>query len=375
MVEVQQVDLSNKKEIKEFIQFHYDLYKGCPQWVPPFIVDIEAMLNKKKHPFYEHSDADFFVARREGKIVGRISAIENRSYNQYHHSKLASFYLFDSINDQEVADALFNALADWARKRGLNRLVGPKGFSALDGYGILVEGFEQRQMMNMMNYNFPYYPDLFEKYGFARENDFVSCYIKTDSFRIPEKVHEISKRIKERGSFWVKKFKNKNEMIAWGPKIGEVYNQSFINNWEYYPLTPKEIKFSIDNVLLVALPEFIKLIMHENDIIGFLFIFPDISAAMQRHGGHLYPWALLDFMLEMKRTKWISLNGVGVLQEYHGRGANALLYTESEASLRSGGFIHAEQTQMADTAIQVRKDMETLGARIYKRHRIFSKDI
>ena len=115
----------------------------------------------------------------------------------------------------------------------------------------------------------------------------------------------------------MKKFKNKNEMIAWGPKIGEVYNQSFINNWEYYPLTPKEIKFSIDNVLLVALPEFIKLIMHENDIIGFLFIFPDISAAMQRHGGHLYPWALLDFMLEMKRTKWISLNGVGVLQEYH----------------------------------------------------------
>ena len=197
MVEVQQVDLSNKKEIKEFIQFHYDLYKGCPQWVPPFIVDIEAMLNKKKHPFYEHSDADFFVARREGKIVGRISAIENRSYNQYHHSKLASFYLFDSINDQEVADALFNALADWARKRGLNRLVGPKGFSALDGYGILVEGFEQRQMMNMMNYNFPYYPDLFEKYGFARENDFVSS--RRTLFASRKKCTKFRKGLKNAG--------------------------------------------------------------------------------------------------------------------------------------------------------------------------------
>ena len=126
---------------------------------------------------------------------------------------------------------------------------------------------------------------------------------------------------------------------------------------------------------MVAVPDLIKLIMHKDDIIGFLFTFPDISAAMQRHAGHLYPWALLDFLLEMKRTKWISLNGVGVLPEYHGRGANALLYTETEQTMRNFGFLHAEQTQMADTAVQVRKDMETLGARIYKRHRIFSKDI
>jgi GNAT superfamily N-acetyltransferase len=375
MVEIQQIDLNSNKQIQEFVQFHYDLYKGCPQWVPPFIVDIKMMLNKKKHPFYQHSDADFFVARRDGKIVGRIAAIENRPYNQYHDSKQASFYLFDSIDDQEVANALFDTTAEWARKRGLNRLVGPKGFSGLDGYGILAEGFEHRQMMNMMNYNFEYYLRLFETYGFGRENDFVSCYIKTDDFKIPEKVREISRRINERGTFWVKRFKNKKEMVSWGPQIGETYNKSFINNWEYYPLTPQEVKFSIDNVLIVALPEFIKLIMHNDDVIGFLFTFPDISAAMQRHGGHLYPWALLDFMIEMKRTKWISLNGVGVLPEYHGRGANALLYTETELTMRSSGFIHAEQTQMADTAVQVRKDMETLGARIYKRHRIFSKDI
>ena len=375
MLEIQQIDLADKKQVKSFVRFHYDLYKGCPQWVPPFIADIEMMLNKQKHPFYEHSDAEFFVARRDGKIVGRIGAVENRPYNQYHDSKIATFYLFDCIDDQEVANALFDTLIQWSRKRRLNRIVGPKGFSALDGYGILVEGFEHRQMMNMMNYNFEYYPRLFETYGFGRENDFVSCYIQTDSFRVPDKVREISRRIQERGTFWVKKFKNKNEMIKWAPRIGDTYNQSFVNNWEYYPLTPREIKYSIDNILMVAVPDLIKLIMHKDDIIGFLFTFPDISAAMQRHAGHLYPWALLDFLLEMKRTKWISLNGVGVLPEYHGRGANALLYTETEQTMRNFGFLHAEQTQMADTAVQVRKDMETLGARIYKRHRIFSKDI
>jgi hypothetical protein len=375
MLEIQQIDLSNKNQVQEFVKFHYDLYKGCPQWVPPFISDVKMMLNKQKHPFYEHSDADFFIAKRDGKVVGRIAAVENKPYNQYHAVKTATFYLFDSTDDQEVANALFDTLTQWARRRGLNHIVGPKGFSALDGYGILVEGFEHRQMMNMMNYNYEYYPRLFEASGFTRENDFVSCYIQTDKFNVPEKVREISRRINERGTFWVKKFKNKNEMVEWGPRIGDTYNKSFVNNWEYYPLTAREIKFSIDNILLVALPQFIKLIMHNDDIIGFLFAFPDISAAMQRHGGHLFPWTLVDLLIEMKRTKWISLNGAGVLPEFHGRGANALLYTETEQTMRAAGFIHAEQTQMADTAVQVRKDMETLGARIYKRHRIFSKDI
>ena len=375
MVEIQQIDVNSKKQVNEFVQFHYDLYKSCPQWVPPFYADIKMMLNHEKHPFYQHSEADFFVARREGKIVGRISAMENKPYNQYHQCKTATFYLFDSIDDSEVSNALLDALANWARERGLNRIVGPKGFNGLDGYGILVEGFEHRQMMNMMNYNYAYYPKLFEEAGYQKENDFVSCYIKTDDFRLPEKVHEISRRIEERGSLWVKSFKSKRELVQWVPALGEAYNKAFVNNWEYYPFSKAEVKYMLDNVITVAVPELIKFIMHENDIIGFMMAFPDVSAAMQRHGGQLNPLSIIDLLIELKRTKWVAINGAGVLPEFHGRGANALLYTEMEKALRGAGFIDAEQTQMADTAVQVRKDMETLGARIYKRHRIFSKDI
>ena len=186
MINIELVDTKNRRQVKDFIQFHYDLYQGTPQWVPPFFSDIQLMLNKTKHPFYEQNDADFFVAKKDGKIVGRVAAMENRSFNKYHGTKKIQFYLYDSIDDQEVTDQLFERVAEWGRARGLNEIVGPKGFSAFDGYGIQIEGFEHRQMMNMMNYNFPYYVRLMEKAGFEKEVDFVSCYLlngKITSYR------------------------------------------------------------------------------------------------------------------------------------------------------------------------------------------------
>lgn len=375
MLNIIQIDTNNRAQVDRFIKFHYQLYKGCPQWVPPFISDIKLMLNRKKHPFYERSDAAFFLAERDGEVVGRVSIADNRPFNEYHQSKKAQFYLFDSIDDQEVFDALFAAAADWARKRGLTEIVGPKGFASFDGYGILAEGFEHRQMMNMAPYNYEYYVKLFENGGFEKENEFVSCYIKEDKFLVPEKVSRVAERVLERGTFSVKSFKSKRELIQWAPRIGEAYNKTFVNNWEYYPLSKGDIKLLLDNLMIAVDPRLIKLIMKDDKIVGFLVAFPDLSAAMQRHGGRLTPWAIIDIMLEFKRTKWVALNGVGILPEYHGRGGNALLYTEMYKTVHDFGFIHIEQTQMADTAVQVRQDMINLGAEIYKRNRVYRKAI
>ena len=333
------------------------------------------MLNREKHPFYQHSDADFFVAEQDGEIVGRIAIMENRPYNQYHGVKKAQFYLFDTINDQAVVDALFERSYEWCRERGLNEVVGPKGFSPFDGYGIQVQGFEHRQMMTMMNYNYDYYPTLMEGAGFTKENDFVSCYMNKDKFHLPDKVHEIARRVKERGTFEVKRFDSKKELMSWADRIGHAYNQVFVNNWEYYPLTDQEIKFQLDSILVIADPRLIKIILHKGEVVGFLLAFPDLSAALQRQGGRITPWALADIMIEMKRTKWVSLNGVGVIPQYHGLGGNALLYSEMANTISDFHFIHAEQTQMADTAAQVRKDMINIGADIYKVHRIFHRTI
>ncbi|MEN6435751.1 MAG: hypothetical protein ABFD58_08050 [Anaerolineaceae bacterium] len=375
MIKIEQVDLKNKSEVNAFVQFHYDLYKDCPQWVPPFYADIKAMLNPNKHPYYEHSDAEFFVAKQDGKIVGRIAAMENKPFNKYHESKKAQFYLYDTINDQEVTNALLDRTCEWAKKRGLVELIGPKGFGALDGYGILYEGYEHRQMMNMMNYNYPYYVQHLENYGFTKANDFVSCYLEPDKYILPEKAKAIADRIGERGNIYVKTFKNKKDLISWGTKIGHAYNSSFVSNWEYYPLTDNELKFVIDNVMLLADPRLMKIIMHKEDVIGFLFVFPDISRAMQRGKGHLNPISVLDLMREVKKTDWVSLNGVGILPEFQGRGGNALMYSEIAKTFKEFPFKHAEQTQMADTAVQIRKDMESLGAQIYKRHRVYGKTL
>ena len=375
MISIEQVDLKSRTQVNSFVQFHYDLYKDCPQWVPPFFADIRAMLNPEKHPFYEHSDAEFFLAKRDGKIVGRIAVIENKPFNQFHNSKKAQFYLFDVVDDEEVNTALCDRALEWTKNRDLNELVGPKGFGALDGYGILYEGYEHRQMMNMMNYNYPYYVTLLEKYGFEKANEFVSCYIDPTKFVMPEKAQLIADKVIERGNIYIKSFKNKKDLVSWGTRIGHAYNNSFINNWEYYPLTDRELKFVIDNVMVIADPSLMKVIMHKEEVIGFLFVFPDISKAMQRAKGYLNPITILDLIRETKKTNWVSLNGVGVLPEYQGRGGNALMYHEINKTIHNSQFEHAEQTQMADTAVQVRKDMESLGARIYKRHRVYSKKV
>ena len=370
---VTQIDTRNKAQARRFVDFHYRLYAGQPNWVPPFRTDIFLMLNKDKHPFYEHSDADFFLAERDGEVVGRIAALENRPFNKYHGTRQASFYLFDVIDDLEVATALFERVFEWARGRGLNALVGPKGFSAFDGYGIQVEGFEHRQMMNMMNYNFPYYPRLMESLGFEKEVDFVSCYLSAEAFHLDPRIYRIAERARKRSGLEVRQFDTKKALRVWAERIGKTYNDTFVENWEYYPLTEREIKFLVDNLMLVANPKLIKLVTRGEDVVGFLFGFPDVSAAMQRAKGRLYPWNIVDLLLEMRRTKWVSLNGAGILPRYQGRGGNALLYVEMEKTVRDFGFLHADLTQVAETAVQMRRDLVNVGGKEYKNHRVFRK--
>lgn len=376
MIKVKKINLDSNSEIISFVQVSFDLYKDHPQWVPPFISDIKTMMNPEKHPYYEHSDAEFFIAEKEGKIVGRIAALENKPFNQYHAKKDAEFYLFECINDQAVANALFETVISWAQDRGLNKLVGPKGFGPLDGYGIQIEGFEHRQMMNMMNYNYPYYRDLVENLGFTKVVDFVSSYIEPQNFQLPEKVRKAAGIAKKRGSFHVVDFENKRELRKWAGRIGQAYNQAFVDNWEYYPLSENEINFVVKNVMTIVDPDLMKIITKDDKVVGFVFPFPDVSNAMQKNKGKLGPIAILKLLLEIKKTNWISFNGVGILPEYQGLGGNAIMYAELEKSMHANKqFIHAELTQVAETAEQMRKDLKNLGVKFYKNHRVYQKEI
>lgn len=375
MLTINPVDLHTRSHVRRFVDLPYRLYRNHPQWVPPLRMDVELMLNKTKHPFYEHSDAAFFLAVRDGRDVGRIAALENKPFNAYHHTRQAQFYLFECEDDLEAATALFETAINWATARGLDKIVGPKGFGALDGYGLLVEGFEHRQMMTMMNYNFPYYPRLVEAQGFHKEVDFISCYLNSGKYQLPDRVRSIAERVERRGILNVKRFKNKAELKEWAPRIGEAYNNAFVNNWEYYPLTPREIKFILDNILVIADPRLIKIITSGDQVVGFLFGFHDVSAALQRAKGRLFPFGLIGLLLELRRTKWVALNGAGILPEFQGRGGNALLYNEMDKTIREFGFQHADLTQVANTAVQMRNDLVNLGGELYKTHRVYERAI
>ena len=374
MVIIEKLDTKDSRQVKRFVGLSQHIYADCAQWVPPLNIDAYTQLNRKKHPFHEHSDVDFFLAVRDGRDVGRIAAIENKPFNKYHDEKTADFYFFECENDMEAATALFNAVFDWARARGLDKVIGPKGMGPLDGYGILVFGQEHRQTMTMLNYNHAYYQQLVEAQGFHKEVEFVSCYLPADQFKIPERVARIAERVMQRGNLEVKKFKSKKELLSWAARIGLAYNNAFVHNWEYYPLSQREIDFVVDNIMTIADYRLIKIIVHGEDVVGFLFAFHDVSAAMQRAKGKLFPFGLVDILWEMRRTDTVSVNGMGILPEHQGHGGNALLYYAMGRTLLDfDQFVHVEMTQVAETTEQMRADLKNLNGVEYKNNRVYGK--
>ncbi len=370
-INIERVNVDSRGEVGQFIDVPCRLYSGIPQWVPPLRRDVAESMDRARHPFYEKSDAEFFIASRNDRPVGRIATLENRPYNDHHGVRQADFYYFECENDPEAAAALLGRVFEWAQARKLDRVVGPKGFSALDGHGILVEGFEHRQLMTMMNYNPPYYAQLLEGLGFEKEVDFISSYINRNEYRLPARIRAAAERVKARGTLHVKRFGNKRELLSWAGRIGKAYNGAFVRNWEYYPLSPRQVDYVVKNIMVVADHRLIKVIAHGDEVVGFLLAFPDVSAALQRIRGRLLPFGIPRLLLEMRRTDWLALNGAGILPEYQGIGGNALLYSEIEKTLVESRFTHVDLTQVAETAVQMQRDLANLGARPYKRHRVY----
>lgn len=374
MLTIERVDTDNRKQVRHFVELPHRLYKDCAQWVPLINIDAYTYLNRKKHPFHEHSDVEFFLALRDGRGVGRIAVIDNKPFNQYHKTNKANFYFFDCEDDLEAATSLFDIAIEWAQARGLDELIGPKGMGPLDGYGILILGHEQRNTMTMLNYNYAYYQHLVEAQGFKKEVDFVSCFLPADKFQIPERVERITQRVMQRGGLQIKRFKNKKELVSWAPRIGKAYNEAFVNNWEYYPLSQREIDYVVDNIMTIADHRLIKVVTHGDDVVGFLFAFHDVSAALQRSNGRLFPFGLIDILLELKLTDTVSVNGMGILPEFQGHGGNAILYSEMGHSLLDfKQFKHVEMTQVAESAVQMRADLKNLNGVEYKNHRVYRK--
>jgi hypothetical protein len=267
----------------------------------------------------------------------------------------------------------------WGRERGLNLMIGEKGFSSFDGYGILVEGFEYPASMTMSKYNYPYYKDLFERAGFELEVDFNTFIVPggVQNFQIPERVRAVSDKVQERGYLNVYRIKDKKELeqIA-KTELIEMYKTTFYTNWEYYPWLQEELEFAINGVLLIADPDLIKLVRaQDGTLVGFLIGFADVTREIQEGKGRLTPWGMLKMMRAIKRNREnLILNGAGILPKYQGRGGNALMYTEMKKTAVDYGFVDVEICQIAETTRKMRSDMENnLGVTVRKIHRVYRK--
>jgi hypothetical protein len=366
------IDTTSRLDVKRFIELPFRLYLGCAPWVPPLIDDVKLMLNRRRYPFYEHSDADFFLAERDGRDVGRIAILENRHYNSHWGSHTAFFYLFDTEDDAEAAQALFAAAESWAKGRNLIKVVGAKGFLQGDGIGVLIDGFDHHPAVGIP-YNHPYYATLIEGAGYRRQRDFYSAYLPGNT-DIPERVRSIAEKMMARRGFTIKTFADKKELSAWVPRIVQLYNDAFVDNWEFNPVTEAEAKVIGDRLLSIADPRLIKLVMKGDDIAGFLFGFPDISEGIRRARGRIWPIGWFWLLRDMRRTKWINLNGAGILAPYRGLGVNAILYAEMEKTIQSGDFEHADIVQIEESVLTL-ADTRTMGGEIYKTHRIYEKDL
>ncbi|HUX19886.1 MAG TPA: hypothetical protein VMW69_01515 [Spirochaetia bacterium] len=359
---------------KEFIRLPFGIYAGCSEWVPWFNTDVRALV-RGRHPFSNHNDGAFFVARCGGVPRGRIAVFENRSYNETHNLRHAQFYFLDLYDDDEVAAALFETAFAWARGRGLEALTGPLGFGAVSGGGLLIEGFEHRSAMTMMAYNFPYYPQMLERLGFETYLDLYSYHLDSARFTLPDRVRSVAEKVLKRGSFRVMEFKSKAEIRAIAGEIGRVYNQSLSDHPENYEMTQEELDRVTKDLMLTADPSLIKILTYRDKIAGFLFGFPDLSAALQRAKGRINPLTLIDILGEFKRTRSLIINGAGILPEYQRLGGNALLYYELERTIHADGrFADADLTQIAQTTGMMLSDIDNIGgAERYKIHRIYTR--
>ncbi len=376
-MKVIELNLENKKQVEAFLRLPFSIYEDIPQWVPPLQMDERLRLDRKRFPFYKHSRAAFFLAYdmdERTRPIGRLAVLDHCRYNEFNKTNTAFFYLFECENNLEAANVLFEAAYVWARSHGLNKILGPKGFTPLDGFGLLVKGFEHRSAFGLP-YNPAYYVHLIEAQGFLKEGESVSGYLGTN-IQFPPRIHELAERIARRRGLHILQCRTRQDLRALAPKLKELYNDSLDGTEGTFPLTDEEINSLADQLIWLADPKLVKLVMKNNQAVGFLLAYPDVSAALQKTRGRLFPFGWLTLLLELRRTDWININGAGLLPEYRGSGGTAILYNEIfKAVTENPRYRHAEVVQIGVENENMQRELKNFGIDFYKMHRTYVKEL
>ena len=373
-MQITQINPADRRQQKDFIEFPFKLYQNTPQWVPPLRMSMRKIF-KPDYGFYSYGEAAFFMARdKDGEVLGRLAVADNHRYNQFHKTKTAFFYYFESMDDQNVADGLFERGIAWAKAKNLNHMLGSKGFTVLDGFGMLVEGFEYRPSFNQP-YNPAYYPELIENLGFTKVKDIYTGRLD-ESIVWPEKIRKAAKLVREKRGFSAPELTTKKELRAVIEEFKRLYNESLAGPAGNPQLTDEDMDTMVSQLLWIADPRLVKLIYKDGQAVGWILAYPDIGKALQKTKGRLFPFGWLQILIEKNRTDWVDLNGIGIMEEYQRLGGTAILFDEIYKSiLETGQYRYGEFLQIREENLKIQLEAANLNIDFHKTHRLYEKNL
>ena len=367
----------DRRDLKRFIDLPYRLHARDPLWVPPLRRDVKALLSRSKNPFFEHAEAEYFIAERDGETVGRIAAISNRLHNETHDDRVGFFGFFECRDDQAVANALFDAAAEWCRSLGHDVLRGPASFSVNDECGLLVDGFDKPPTL-MMPHNPPYYVPLLERAGFGKAKDLwvYEGGNEQQYVPVPERLARGTELIRQRQGITIRPL-NMKDFLGEVERIKELYNAAWEKNWGFVPMTEHEIDHLAEQFKPVIIPEMVPMAEKDGKLIGFGIALPDLNVVFRRHrSGRLFPMIVdLLWSLLARRIRRARILLLGVLPEYRGKGVDAMLYHSIWTRSGERGIYWGEAGWILEDNPAMNAGLEKMTFRVYKTYRLYDRPL
>lgn len=372
-VEIRHVE--TRRDLKAFIQFQLDLYRGNPYAIPPLFFDELNTLRKDRNPAFEFCEAEYWLAYKEGRVVGRIAGIYNRPYIEKWGMKNARFGWVDFVDDPEVSEALFRTVEDWARAKGMEGIIGPMGFTDADKEGMLIEGFEELGTMIMI-YNYPYYQKHLERLGYAKDVDWLEFEVKVPE-SVPEKALRVQELISKRSGVHLYEWKTQKELKEkFGKPLFHLLDEAYEGLYGTVPMTERQVEAYIKQYLGFVDPRFTKIVVDEKDeLIAFGVAIPSLSHALQKAHGRLFPFGWYHILRALKLPESLDLFLVAVKKEYKARGVIAFMMTSLTLDCIKAGLKTAETAGELEANHEVQSIWKDFERRQHKRRRAFIKKL
>ncbi len=371
-MEIQLKEVSSLRELKQFVSFLYSLYQDNPYWVPPLHFDELHSLRKDKNPAFDFCEAKYWLACKNGKIVGRIAGIINHKYNERWNQKAARFGWFDFIDEPGVSAALLQAVEQWARARGMLSIHGPLGFTDMDGEGTLIEGFEEISTLGAI-YNYPYYPGHIERAGYAKDTDWVE-YEMTLHTAIPEKVERIAAIALKRNDLRVLKVKKTKQLIPYARDVFHVLNDAYKDLYGFVELSDKQIDMYVKQYFNFVKVEYLPVVLDAQDrVVAFGIAMPSLSRALQKCRGRLLPFGFIRLLRALKNNPRADLYLTAVRPDMQNKGVNAVIMIELNKACLRNSVVKVETNRELETNAKVQAQWKSYDVRQHKRRRCYKK--